>query len=345
MCNYFGSQKIYLRIPLYRVIFTVLLSLQLVQCGQSPDTFETMADQAPNARRAPEAPDLAPPEGIVVNGATWETLADGYVYTDGPAADSKGNVFFAEVVSNRLLQINSAGEVATVDETTAMTMGLVIGPDGLLYGCRNRDAQIIRYNEEGEVAVLLQGELSPLPNKPNQPGEFCNDLAINSAGGIWFTDRINRSVMYLDPDGSVKAVAEGFRPNGIVLSADRQLISVTDSIDSVLHAFSVGKEGELTELPDYFDPIMTVERIGAEEIVAGRPGSNGMTVDSDGRFYVATFYGIQLFDSKGRYVGVIRAPKGFMSNLTFGGPGYGWLYVTGRVGVYRLDMQTHGVGW
>jgi sugar lactone lactonase YvrE len=158
-------------------------------------------------------------------------------------------VFFAEVVSNRLLQINSAGEVATVDETTAMTMGLVIGPDGLLYGCRNRDAQIIRYHNEGEVEVLLQGELSPLPNKPNQPGEFCNNLAINSAGGIWFTDPINRRVMYLGPDGSVKAVAEGFRPNGIV------------------------------------------------------------------------------------------------SNLTFGGPGYGWLYVTGRQGGYRLDMQTHGVEW
>jgi len=304
-----------------------------------------MADQAPNSRRAPVAPDLPPPEGIVVSGAVWETLAEGYVYTDGPAADNAGNVFFAEVVSNRLLQINSAGEVATVDEATAMTMGLVIGPDGLLYGCRNRDAQIVRYNKEGEIEVLLQGELSPLPNNPRMPGEFCNDLAINSAGGVWFTDRINRRVMYLGPEGSAKVVAEGFRPNGIVLSADRQKIVVTDSVAPLLHAFSVGEEGELTELPDYFDPIMTVEQIGAEEIVAGRPGSNGMTVDSEGRFYVATFYGIQIFDSKGSYIGVIRAPRGFVSNLILGGPGYGWLYVTGRHGIYRLDMQTHGVGW
>jgi gluconolactonase len=330
---------------LYRVIFTLLLSLLLVQCGQSPDAPLTAADQAPNARRAPVAPDLPPPEGIVVSGAVWETLAEGYIYTDGPAADSEGNVFFAEVVSNRLLQINSVGELATVDDATTMTMGLVIGPDGLLYGCRNRDAQIIRYSQEGEIEVLLQGEMSPLPNQPNQPGEFCNDLAINAAGGVWFTDRINHRVMYLNTDGSAKVVAEGFRPNGIVLSADRQMIGVTDSVAPLLHAFSVGKEGELTELPGYFDPILTVEQIGTEQVIAGRPGSNGMTVDSEGHFYVATFYGIQLFASDGSYIGVIRAPKGFMSNLTFGGPGYGWLYVTGRQGIYRLDMQTQGVGW
>jgi gluconolactonase len=151
--------------------------------------------------------------------------------------------------------------------------------------------------------------------------------------------------MYLDPEGSATVVAEGFRPNGIALSADRKIIAVTDSVDPLLHAFSVGKEGELTELPDYFDPIMTVEQIGAEEIVAGRLRSNGMTVDSEGRFYVATFYGIQIFDSNGSYIGVIRAPRGFVSNLTLGGPQYGWLYVTGRHGVYRLDTQTHGVGW
>jgi gluconolactonase len=333
-----------LRISLYRVIFTLLLALLLIQCGRS-DAPVTMADQAPNARRAPVAPDLPPPEGIIVNGATWEPLASGYIYTDGPAADSEGNVFFADVVANRLLQINSAGEVTAIDEATAMTLGLVIGPNGFLYGCRNRDAQIVRYSKEGEIEVLLQGELSPLANKPDQPGEFCNDLAINSAGGIWFTDRINRRVMYLNSDGVVKVATEGFRPNGIALSADRRIIAVTDSVVPLLHAFSVGEDGELTELPDFFDPLMTVEQIGAAQVVAGRPGSNGMTVDNEGRFYVTTFYGIQVFDREGNYIGVIHSPKGFMSNLTFGGPGYGWLYVTGRQGIFRLDTQAHGIGW
>ncbi len=325
---------------MFKIIVTLLLLLALIQCGQSPDSVLT-----PTMNQAPTAPDLPPPEGIVATGAEWETLAQGYVYSEGPAADADGNVYYAEVTWNHLYKVDAAGKVVLVDEDTAMTMGLVMGADGLIYACRNHDAQIVRYIKEGQFEVLLQGELTPLPNQPNAPGEFCNDLAINSTGGIWFTDRINQRVMYLDRDGSVRSVAEGFRPNGIVLSADRQTLVVTESIEPRLHAFSLGERGSLNEKTDYFDPIMIVRQIGEEKIAPGRPGTDGMTVDDSGRYYVASFYGIQIFERDGSYLGVIKVPKGFVSNLTFGGPGYGWLYATGRNGFYRLKMQVQGVGW
>jgi sugar lactone lactonase YvrE len=327
---------------MFRILVVVLALVALVQCGQSPDS--TMADQLPAARQAPAAPDLPPPEGLVAEGAEWETLFSGYVYSEGPAGDAAGNVYYAEVTWNHIYVIDPAGDIRLFDENTAMTMGLVMGFDGWIYGCRNRDAQIVRYNPDGQREVLLQGELSPLPGKPNAPGEFCNDLAASPDGGVWFTDRINRRVMYLAPDGNVREVADGFRPNGIVLSADQKMIVVTDSVEPVLHAFKVGSNGELAEMPDFFDPILTVKKLGKENIAPGRPGTNGMTVDKDGRFYVASFYGIQIFDRNGKYQGVIRSPKEFLSNLTFGGPGYQWLYATGRQGFYRLKMQVSGVG-
>jgi gluconolactonase len=333
--------------PVLRVLLFLSATLLLINCGQAPDsgTQGSMVDQPPNDRQAPAAPDLPPPPGLLAEGASWETLFEGYVYSDGPAADAIGNVYFAEVTFNHIYMVDPAGEITLEDEDTAMTMGLVVGPDGLLYGCRNHDAQIVRYTRKAGIEVLLQGAMTPLPDRPNAPGEFCNDMAINAAGGIWFTDRLNERVMYLDPDGSVRPVSSGFRPNGIVLSADRKMLIVTDSVLPRLHAFTIGERGALSELADFYDPILTVEQLRGEQIAPGRPGTNGMTVDADGRLYVASFYGIQVFDRDGRYIGVIGSPREFLSNLTFGGRGYEWLYATGRQGIFRLEMAVNGVGW
>jgi gluconolactonase len=323
---------------------SILLALLLIQCGQSP---EDSLQQTPTMAAAPVAPDLPPPPGLVAEGAQWETLAEGYIYSEGPAADSDGNVFYAEAVFMHLYKVDAEGRVTQFDANTEMTMGLVMGPDGLLYGCRNRAGQIVRYDPNSNPAtyeVLLEGEVTPLKNKPTAPGEFCNDMAISSQGLLWFTDRINRRVILLRPDGSSATVASGWRPNGIVLSADQQTLVVTDSDVAVLHAFAVASDGTLLEKPGLFDPVRTVESLGKEVIAPGRPGTDGMTVDSDGRYYLASFYGIQIFDRKGKYVGVIKRPSEFVSNLTFGGPEYGYLYATGRNGIYRLKMQVRGVG-
>ena len=322
----------------------ILLALLLIQCGQPS---EETVQQAPTMNTAPVAPDLPPPPGLLADGAHWETLAEGYIYSEGPAADTSGNVFYAEAVFMHLYKVDAAGEVSQFDVNTEMTMGLVMGPDGLLYGCRNRAGQIVRYDPDSspaEYEVLLEGEITPLPNKPAAPGEFCNDMAISSQGLLWFTDRINKRVILLRPDGSSATVASGWRPNGIVLSADQQTLAVTDSNIAVLHAFEVASDGTLQEKAGFFESIRTVESLGQENVASGRPGTDGMTVDSDGRFYVASFYGIQVFGSDGKYVGVIKKPAGFVSNLTFGGPDYGYLYATGRNGIYRIQMQVQGVG-
>ena len=94
---------------MFRISFSVLFALMLINCGQSPET--TMADQVPDARSAPAAPDLPPPDGLVAPGAEWETLFSGYVYSEGPAADANGNVYYAEVTWNHLYVIDMEGEI------------------------------------------------------------------------------------------------------------------------------------------------------------------------------------------------------------------------------------------
>jgi sugar lactone lactonase YvrE len=309
----------------------LLLSLLLASCSDAPDATSGAAPAAPS--------------GLVEPDADWQPVGEGLVFTDGFATAADGSVYFADVYLNRLYKVSAEDEVRVFDESTAHTMGLAFGPDGLLYGCRNDDAQIVRYNAAGKVEVLLQGELSPVPDDKDNPGEFCNDMAINADGGIWFTDRVNKRVIYLAPDGSSRTVAGGFRPNGIILSLDQKVLVVTDSNEPVLHAFTVGENGELAEIEKFFDPILMPQPMENGEVLGkGKPGTDGMAVDTEGRYYVATLAGIQVFDRDGRHLGVINGPPNlyFNSNLDFGGPDYQWLYASGRNGVARIKMLARG---
>ena len=325
---------------MHKYFVIALVALLVAACGDAPTPQQAVP------RNPPPPPDLPPPPGLVAEGAEWERLASGYTFSEGPAAALDGTVYYAEPIFAHLYKISEAGEITQLDRETQMTMGLVMGADGFIYACRNRAAQIVRYSTDGNYDVLLQGEMTPLRNSPASPGEFCNDLAVNAAGGIWFTDRLNGRVMYLDPDGEVRVVAEGWRPNGIVLSADRKMIAVTDSNESRLHAFAVGENGALTEVPDFFDAVRVVDLSEEDKRkFSSRSGADGMTVDSEGRFYLASFYGIQVFGPDGKYIGVVARPKAFVSNLTFGGKNFDWLYATGRTGLFRLKMQVQGVHW
>lgn len=325
-----------------RLLVYVLPVLLLNSCGQSPEPDDT-SKQVESGARARVSESYFQPEGLVAEGGKWQRLPGSYVYTDGPAADADGSVFFSDVFGSSLYQVDLNDEVSVIDNNTSMTKGLLFGPDGLLYGCRNGSAQIIRYNENGEVEVLVQGELSLRPEKPEAPGEFCNDLVMNKEGGLWYTDRVNRSVVYLTEDGESRVVAEGFRPNGIAISADQQMLAVTDSEAPVLHAFRIGEAGSLQEVEGYFDPVKVLTRINQDEENDVRSGANGMTVDSAGRFYLASFFGIQVYSPDGKYLGVIKVPNSFVSNIGFGGVDRDWLYATGVNGVYKLKMQAQGL--
>lgn len=304
----------------------------LAGCSGDP---ETSGGDGP-----PRPPEPRPVE-LVAADARWSELSQGYVYTDSPTVSATGELYFAAPFQNRIYRVNRQGAIEVFAENTEMAMGLMFGAAGRLYACSNRGASIVAYNAEGQRTVLYQGELTPLPKQPKAPGEFCNDVAVGGDGGLWYTDRVNERVMYLSPGGVVKVAAAGFRPNGLVLSLDEQLLVVTDSNEPRLWAFAVQPEGELIELPDYFPPVKTLAKLGREN-VAGRPGTNGLTVDAAGRFYLTSFYGLQIFAPDGAYLGVIDKPTAFVSNLTFAGPDRATLVATGVNSIWELPMRVNG---
>jgi gluconolactonase len=314
-----------------KIALIVMCATLLAQCGNPPVEFR---------ENAPELPD-----GIVAENAEWESIDNNFIYSDGPVTDAYGNFYFAVVIERIIYKIDPQGERTVFDDDTAMTMGMVISDENVMYGCRNLDAQIVRYDWNGNYRVLAEGTLT-LRNDAKSvliPGEYCNDLAVNKDGGVWFTDRENRKIWYVSPDGDVRVVAKDFRPNGLQLSLDRRILYIGDSYSPNMHAFKIGENGGLKEIPGFFEPLVMWARKNAKRV---RPGTNGMTLDAEGRLYVTTFFGIQVFDSEGVLLGRFSPPKGdYTSNLEFGGADGHWLYATGRGILSRLRMQSRGVNW
>ncbi|MCP4088956.1 MAG: SMP-30/gluconolactonase/LRE family protein [Gammaproteobacteria bacterium] len=310
-------------------VLLVVLAIGLTHCDSGP----------PPVVQVEPPPLYVPPSGQLPG--EWEKIGN-YVFTIDPALDKDGNIYFTSIFQDRIYKLAPDDVLTVFDEKTARTFGLMFAADGRLIGCRNFDAQIVAYDMQGGREVLLQGELTPDPESEgkNKKMEFCNGLVVSSSGHIWFNDRLNKQTIHLNPEGKARVVASGHRPNGIILSPDEKILVTTDSYAPKLWAYDVLPDGSLKEKPDFFEPLLMGNFPREKPNLYGRPGTDGMTVDGEGRYYVTSFIGIQVYSADGKHLGVIKLPGGaFLSGVTLGSEESGYLYATGRQGLYRMPLD------
>ncbi len=265
-----------------------------------------------------------PLSGLLMEGEGWQLVAEGFQFTEGPAADAAGNLFFTDVPRSTIHKIDLDGKVTVFAENTSNTNGLMFGPDGRLYGCQNGKRRIVAWTPDGKETAIAEDVES-------------NDLVVNAAGGVYFTDPPHKQVWYVSPQGKKEVVATGLSPNGVILWADGGTLVVTEANQPHLWTFRVEPNGTLTSKDRYYGPLQMPP--GAE-----KPGSDGMTIDRDGRLYVATAAGLQVFDPTGRACGTLLKPqRAFLSNVCFGGPRFDTLFVTCTDKVYKRKTRTTGV--
>ncbi len=258
--------------------------------------------------------------------AEWEAVSTGHKFTEGPAVDREGNVFFSDIPNNRIHCIGLDGKASVFKEDTGGANGLMFGPDGKLYACQNGRKRIVAYGPDGVETVVADGVSS-------------NDLAVNRKGEIYFTDPAGKRVWFIDAQRNKRVVHEGGGlefPNGVRLSPDQALLTVADTRSRWVWSFQVQPDGALANGEAFYHLEAPDESTAT--------GADGMTVDSEGYLYVATRLGIQICDQPGRVVAVINKPQpGPLSNAVFGGKDLDWLYVTAGDKVFRRHLRRKGV--
>lgn len=279
------------------------------------------------------APIVANPAGksrqpvakLLVPGEDWQLISEGHGFTEGPAANLKGEVFFTDIPNSRIHKISLDGKVTVFAEDTGKANGLMFGPDGKLYACASGKKQITAYDDTGKASVFAEGI-------------DANDLSIDQHGNIYATEPGAKQISFISKSGEKRVVDKGGYefPNGIRLSPDQSLLYVADSRGQFVWSYSVMPDGSLTNKQRYFHLHLPDGSTGS--------GADGMTVDTNGTLYVTTALGVQFCDQAGRVNGIIRKPQNkWLSNAVFGGADFSDLYVTCGDKVYRRKTTVRGV--
>jgi enterochelin esterase family protein len=268
---------------------------------------------------------------VLIENEKWQLVSSGHEFTDGLTADERGNLYFADVKGGTTInKISADGKTSVYASDAPRISGMQFSPDGRLIACQGGTfGRIVAFTDEDEMQVIADGV------KPN-------DLVVTHDGGIYFTETSLKQVTYIPPGGEAVAADVGSdsdgvqKPNGIALSPDQGTLAVSDHGGQNVWVWRIESNGKLT----HREPYMTMRLPSPDAPSKG----DGMTTDADGRYYVTSAVGIQVFDPTGRMGGVIAAPtdKPIVS-VAFAGPDLSYLYVAAGDEIYRRKTKTHGV--
>ncbi|TVS17949.1 MAG: SMP-30/gluconolactonase/LRE family protein [Planctomycetaceae bacterium] len=275
-------------------------------------------------------PTVSVADDIVAPGAELQKLADGFSFTEGPAADEAGNVYFTDQPNDRIMKWSTTGELTTFMQPSGRSNGMYFDADGNLWTCADDKNQLWRISPDKEVTVVVKDYQGKLLNGPN-------DLWIRPDGGIYFTDPFYKrpywdrgpqeidvqGIYYLSPDRKqLTLVVDDYQqPNGLIGTPDGKILYVADIRGGRTYAFDVQPDGSLTN-----------RRLFCEL------GSDGMTMDNRGNVYL-TGKGVTVFDKTGKQIRHIAVPERWTANICFGGPDRDTLFITASQGLYSLKMQ------
>src|SRR2546429_1725686 len=272
---------------------------------------------------------------IISPEAKLEKLAGGFEFTEGPAGDKDGNVFFTDQPNDRIVKWSAAdGTVSDWMKPCGRSNGTYFDKHGNLIACADQKNELWSIAPDKKIAVLVKDFDAKLLNGPN-------DLWIRPDGGIYFTDPLyprpywkrdkkmqqdGQHVYFLAADRkNIKRVATDLnQPNGIIGTPDGKTLYVADIGANKTYAYNIQMDGSLTN-----------KRLFCEL------GSDGMTLDNEGNVYL-TGRGVTVFDKSGNQIADIDVPDPWTANITFGDKDRDLLFITASKNVYGLKMRVKG---
>ena len=284
-------------------------------------------------------------------------IAASVAFTEGPTVDRAGNVYFTEIMSQRILKLGIDGVVSTYREHSNAANGLLIDPEGRLVACEGaefrRGGAVVKGKPRITRTDLRTGKLEVLAeNSGGLSLQGPNDVTIDGKGRLYFTDMAGAAVYRIDAPGKIERILSApdiQRPNGIQVSPDDRTLYLVEANGAqggarMIRAYDLQPEGAVRNMRVHYN------------FYPGR-SADGMSIDILGNLYASaglhslrgtsetldTPCGIHVISPQGKRIKFIPIPEDTITNNTFGGPDMKTLYVTAGKTLYKLRTDVAGL--
>jgi gluconolactonase len=284
-------------------------------------------------------------------------IATTVAFTEGPVADREGNVYFTELVFQRIMKLDPKGVLSIYREPSNNANGLLIDPEGRLIACEGASSQRMGVPQKFKPQVtrtdLRTGTIEILAdNYEGKPFVGPNDVTIDGKGRLYFTDLPGGAVYRVDAPGRVTRVLTApdiQRPNGIQVSPDDKTLYVIEANQTeggarMIRAFDLNVDGTTGRMRVHYN------------FYPGR-SADGMSIDTEGNLYASAGMGqlrgtsetldtktrVHVISPQGKLLKFIPIPEDYITNNAFGGPDMKTLYVTAGKTLYKLRTEIAGM--
>lgn len=262
-------------------------------------------------------------------------ISSQFSFTEGPAVDRQGNIFFTDQPNNKIWKYDTHGKLSVFLDSSGRSNGMYFDSKGNLITCADEKNQLWSISPKGKVTLLLKDFKRHRFNGPN-------DLWIDHKDGVYFTDpwfqrdywqrkgpdpEIKGEKLYYLPRGKKEAIIvdeDLKKPNGIVGTKDGYLF-VSDMGVGKIFKYEINKDGTLKD-----------RHVFAEDL------ADGMTLDNRGDLYLAG-RGVTVYDSSGKKIQHFDIPSAWTANVCFGGQKKNILFITASESIYTLRMNVRGI--
>jgi gluconolactonase len=305
-------------------------------------------------------------EQIVAPDAKLQKLADGFTFAEGPTW-LKGKLYFSDMffqnpaandwtgspARSRLIVMEAAGTWRPLS-SGMQSNGTIAARNGNLLVCDMFGHRVVEVDPAtGRVVRVVLDKIN------GKPIDGPNDLVMDANGGVYITDpqftpeaqksQPGKQVYYVAPDGTARVVigpGEYAMPNGVELSPDGKRLYVNNTWsqpgENFVWAYDVAADGSLSNKRQFAVVNRTAAVLGAAKADDRfNSGADGSAVDTDGRYYVATNSGVQIFLPDGTYAGTIWLPEPPIS-VTFGGPNNDMVYMVSPSSAWAIQTKVRG---
>lgn len=271
----------------------------------------------------------------VAPGAKLEKLAGGFKFTEGPAPDAQGNVYFTDQPNDRIHIWSTDGKLGTFMEPCGRSNGLSFDKNGTLWACADEKNELWKIDvKTKDKTVVVKDYGGKLLNGPN-------DIWVRDDGSCFFSDPFykrpywkrgpmeqdKQAVYFVSTDGKLSRADAGDirQPNGVIGTPDGKTLYVADIGAGKTYQYAVAADGTLSNRKQFC-----------------AQGSDGMTIDEKGNVYFTLGKFTTIYDKTGTKIAAIDVPEN-CTNVCFGGKDMKTLFITAGTSLYSIQMRVKGV--